>query len=827
MRPDISRRKQTLLILLDALRELQDEDLSSTPVTTSRNVPDSAAGPRDDERKHLEGARSLAAFELHVHDLDRELRNFSNAISQLGSSVGLLSASFHIRRRLSRILYLVHHNATALFPRNVRAKPSTVVLPLGSYAGELNMECFPGEIEGLAKDFKNFVQSLTEFPEFCDETVDATIIAFAGDLEYRASCLRDFCGQFGLPGVSRYVHELSAEIGEGLTKVSAAVVVFVEIGVPTIRFSRQDRASSVLYLATMATFLSAVTATTIQFSYSKTDQVIDAWVNVLWVSSLVFSISSAVNSLLGLIWRQAAYRSPSHRIPCVGLALFTYSSHQSRAVSSIVTALTGCSLFGLIAVSSWFMAERLIYSKHHGQRWLADVLDNYNIEIKRVLGIDWAMHTLRSHTRHVLSMGRQCLAGLRWLAKLLCRMPARNAAEPPPQISRGDGIPGSDHMPSSTFCDCDTDLEAQSPISTIKDPLVSFAASDQWPRAPVSYNAPVEAQFEGSTAVPRNQRFKNAVRSVMTLHSALNGAAATTTRHTILDTTGDRRQSTAGGIFPASLTAAGKVLRITSARANLTRVKVTRIMPAHDALVRNLAFSPDGQLLATCSWDRASALLKASDLSPHRDLTHPHDFVGQVMWSPNGSLLLTKLTSGINIWTADGVYEGWLQTVRAKTEKRIVVYDRLKKEIVHQVPVLDDVRHITLSEDDEFALIGYENKASTVFSQAPPQLWRISLFKNHTRLGLVHTYLPTQDMDFAGPSYFAGKNDQMVLCASKCGDIHVWDRESAALLHHFPPYLSDGDVTCIAWNNAAEQYMFATGSHDGTVRLWTTGHDGG
>lgn len=31
-----------------------------------------------------------------------------------------------------------------------------------------------------------------------------------------------------------------------------------------------------------------------------------------------------------------------------------------------------------------------------------------------------------------------------------------------------------------------------------------------------------------------------------------------------------------------------------------------------------------------------------------------------------------------------------------------------------------------------------------------------------------------------------------------------------------------GDLTCIAWNNAADEpFMFATGSHDGGVKVWT------
>lgn len=29
-------------------------------------------------------------------------------------------------------------------------------------------------------------------------------------------------------------------------------------------------------------------------------------------------------------------------------------------------------------------------------------------------------------------------------------------------------------------------------------------------------------------------------------------------------------------------------------------------------------------------------------------------------------------------------------------------------------------------------------------------------------------------------------------------------------------------MTCIAWNPASDPFMFATGSHDGSVQIWTT-----
>jgi WD40 repeat protein len=61
------------------------------------------------------------------------------------------------------------------------------------------------------------------------------------------------------------------------------------------------------------------------------------------------------------------------------------------------------------------------------------------------------------------------------------------------------------------------------------------------------------------------------------------------------------------------------------------------------------------------------------------------------------------------------------------------------------------------------------------------------------------------------------------------GDIYIWDQESGTLLHVIRGQAFGADITCIAWNRVVEDpYMFAAGSHDGTVRVWTredhTGH---
>lgn len=937
-RPELNRRKQTLLTLLDALRELQDDDLGGGLGRKGTVFDEPAEGPNVDDHIQVEGAAAFEKFEGRVKDLDRELQTFSNAVTQLGSSVRLLSSSFALRQRLTRILHLVRENAAELFPRKVRKETQIGIEHIRSFSraklrykpppnvarpavsDELDPESFPDEIEGLAKDTINFLHCLNEFPEFSDETVNASIVAFEGDLKYWASCLREFAGQFRFPGVTRYVHDLSTEIGEHLENITNALVVFVEIGVPTIRFVQKHGSANLLNLSTIATFFSAVTATTIQYSFDRNKTLLDAWVNAFWYSSLVFSIASAVNSLIGLTWKQAMYRSPGHRVPwwvlmwikrspliflvvsvaafSVGLVLFTYASGQPGVVCTVVTVFTACSSFGLIAVSSWFVFERWAFSRHKGQLWLDDILHDLNIKLRRVLGLDWAATVPPKHFKRAVNWSSEKSSKIYQSASrsvsgiLPTYHRSSRAVSPGASSATGDvesGVPVGDR--SQTISPVQ---QLVTSASTLQISRAATPASPETPRVaspvlPAEPATPVEAPAPAK-ATPRNERLKSVVRSVMMMRAAAPGGAqpfplSHKRQATVSSGTNDRRASTQPRRNSLEPLTAGRLARLNAIKPALQSLSMTQSIMAHQALVRHLAFSPNGKYLATCSWDRTSTIIKVSDLSSHRVLAHPHGFVGQVMWSPNGSLLLTKLTSGINVWTENGVCKqridrktavhsiNWFangteflsiesneavhldvkgkvldrypferlrlhdvaitpdgerlfavatlehskdgfKPVKARAEKRIVVYNRLEKEIENQVPVLHDVRDITISKDSRFALVSYEHKA-------PPQLWRIGMVKGDARLALVHTYMPNQETDFAGPSYFGGKDDHLVFCASKAGDIHIWDRESGSLLHHIRPEEGDGDsLTCIAWNHSSDNYMFATGSHDGAVRLW-------
>ncbi|KAI0090434.1 WD40-repeat-containing domain protein [Irpex rosettiformis] len=921
-----NKRKQTLLSLLDALQELtKDEDLDVSSAALQPSFEADRDVPTTDEHLQKVGAEMFNKFERRITNLDRELRNFANAARQLGSSVGILSSSFHLRECLAQILYLFRENAADLFPRKIPRREQDTVLntavrprrkakapphTTSPSVADLDVQDFPAQLEKLSQHMVSFLDCLNEFPEFTDEAVNAAIISLEGDLRYWASCLKAYDGQFKYPAVQRYLHDLTGEMGEHLDSITSSLSIFIEIGVPTIRFAQKHAAANLLNLSTVATFFSAVTATTMQFSFDQTDSNLANSVNGFWFTSLVFSIGAAVNSLLGLTWKQAMYRSPGHRVPwwvliwikrsplvflvlsvacfSMGLVLFTYSSGQHRITSTVTTVFSAFSCFGLTAVSFWFASEKWTFRRHKGQKWLADVLSESRVRMHSWPGVAWCITEPRNFTRKVAFWSRRRWHDLSDQCSRVVRV-----------VKNGFGLRKAPDLETAQS----ENGEMKSPISPSFSPDLSRYHNGEMTLSPITEVAPSTVDGvddhtvlsdSGGTVLtvasgsitPNRHRLKDLVRSVIMVNRTTGAVASAFSstpkrQRTMSSDAGKSRRSLD---TPAMI----KGSRLAVLIPKLKKMEATQEYAPHQALVRHLQFSPDGRYFATSSWDRTSVIFRVGDpCSVHRVLAHPQGFVGQVAWSPHGSVLLTKLNRGIKVWTADGVCkktidrphvvqsiawlpggEGFLsvegsyvvklntngedlgqyhlermilhdvavthdrqrmlcvgtltassdglQPKKCRAEKQILVYNLEKHEIENRVPVLHDVRDITLAKDGHVALVSYENKA-------PPQLWKLDvILKENVRLSLRHTYMPKVPVDFAGPSYFGGKNDQLVLCAGKAGDIFIWDRESAALLHHIRPQaLGGGDMTCIAWNHAADHFMFATGSHDGAVRIWT------
>ncbi|KAG1736997.1 WD40-repeat-containing domain protein [Suillus lakei] len=837
--------------------------------------------PTVDEKLQIEGSELFNKFERRMDNLDKELRNFANAARQLGSSVGILSSGFQLRERLAKLLFLFRENAATLFPRKISRQPREAPIvhewterrrtdnqPLPK--AHPDPESFPDQFAGFAEDVVTFLNCLNEFPEFTDEAVNTSMRAFECDLKYWASCLQEYkvSGQFRYPAVQRYIHDLTSEIGEHIDNITVNLSMFIEIGVPTIRFAQHHAASNLLNLSTVATFFSVVTATTLQFSYRLTDGVLETSVNAFWFSSLVFSIAAAVNSLLGLTWKQAMYRSPGHRVPwwvliwikrsplvflvmsvacfSAGLMLFTYATEQGFVTSTITTVFTATTSFGLAVVSAWFVSERWVFVHYHGQIWLDDAINEATHRVLR-LYLVVAMRSI-----------------IHWCILAISGLLRRLSFKFPDVITR---IGRRHHsLPTMQEGPPMVDLSHHRDISTSKGLQVRKASRPAQP-------SPVGASKElcASVIVMQQQQAGRPLMPQRIPSFDWNSAVGMSpTRPSSVDL--DAIRGPRATLIP-----------------KLKTLEPVQDLSTHTALVRHLQFSPSGKYLATSSWDRSS-----DGFSIHAILVHVRGFIGQVAWSDSSTLLLTRLPRGIKVWTEDGLCKKtierphsvssvvWLPANETqffsvegsrvlklvldsyhfggiqlhnvavtpdgqrllgvgpllaapngmhpsrttRVEKCIVVFNIETRTFENQTPVFNDVRDITMSKRGGNVLISFEYKT-------PPQLWKMELVRDTkdrenpyaqtARLILRHMYEPIAHVDFVGPSYFGGMDDQLVLCAGKAGDIHIWERDTAILLHYIRPQVFGGDLTCVAWNHSTDDpLMLATGSHDGTVHIWKT-----
>ncbi|KAJ8594595.1 WD40 repeat-like protein [Rhizopogon salebrosus TDB-379] len=841
------------------------------------------------EKLVLNGIEAFGGFQQRVETLDKELQNFDSGARQLGGSAALLLAACRLRDRLVRVLFIFRENTATLFPRRVsRQSRETLVYPnimdrRGKvYNDRLKFqdgcitESIPREFEGFAQDLRMLLRSLNDFPEFRDEASNIAIHAFVGDLEYWASCLAEYKGQFRLTSVQRYVHELITEIGNHIDVVASTLSLFAEIGIPTIQLSQEYATSNFSNLAIFCIILSIVTATLLHLPFRQTDTALSTTVNALWFSSLVFSISATAGGLLSMAWTRSIHRSPNHRVPwwlltlirqfplillvkavaclSLGLMLVAYTIRDNMVISILTTVFTSITSLGLGVSLCWVTLERLVFinrlGQHRGHLWLGDVMLDIMkpiTGIKVSAPIQSSAHRLYSNVRSILSyIWRYSTGGGNAQSpSTLCRVSTA------PPTTQGNTISmSSEGMPASS---------------------IAVKASDK--------------TDEDRRACVRD-RFKIAVRTVILLQSHTRRLGSPLPILELPRPT-SRTYSPSGNVARRSI--------IPAVSQRLRTLECSQYIIPHQALVRDLQFSPDGKHLATASLDNTASIFNVAEpAADHHILYLERGFTEQIVWSSCGSYVLTRSPHSIKIFTKDGIclktfhrtntirFLQWvphedmsvlsvegheivkldkngevidaynfgrvqLQCIAVtsdggriigirpvdaapnglhprhptRVKRHIVVYNTWTRLCENQTPIFQDANDVKLTRNDSHLLILFGD-------QTPPQLWTMALVGSPRtpygclRLTFHHVFSSTMSGGYVG-STFGGKDDQFILCASEFGDILIWDRDTAALLHRIRPTYPAQELTCIACNQLTDDpFSIASGGRDGSIRIWTT-----
>ncbi|KAF5377906.1 hypothetical protein D9615_006796 [Tricholomella constricta] len=351
----------------------------------ARNTTSEDASPASQIRATQE--IPIERFRQRMMDLRGELGNFSKECRQLGRSYALITAVRELIETLDRMLTMFHENAAKL-SKMVQEPLKNQNRIATTFAG---LSAITTRIDGVADAFENFRERLNEFREYTDESVKlkSIIKLFEGDLRYRTSCLKAYRGRFDHDHVNMhlFVNNLMEEMGDDLDEILSAFKFFNTYGVPAMHYEQKRDAEIVLNLSTVATFFSAVTATTLQMSVSiqgegtRPSRVI-AIVNTFWFCSLVLSIGAALNSLMAAAWKRTTYGTRGRKLPLwvtiwihvsapifllvsiacfsAGLVLFSYGSNQEKTTSVLTLVTTIVTSFGFIAVATWIVYEQWI-----------------------------------------------------------------------------------------------------------------------------------------------------------------------------------------------------------------------------------------------------------------------------------------------------------------------------------------------------------------------------------------------------------------------------------------------------------------------------------
>ncbi|GJE84620.1 WD40 repeat-like protein [Phanerochaete sordida] len=820
-------------------------------------------------------------FEEQIRNLDHQLRELSNRTRKLGSSVGILSASSRLRERLGRILHLFRENAAGLFPHIVPRKDYQPAvfrrlaskrhgffnsLNLTGHAADEVPQDFALELQLFSQDVSTLLACFSQFPEYLDEVPDRTL---GSDLTHWALSLDDLKaeGTWKSHAVQTYLFDSMADIGERLDCITDRFIpAFISIGIPTIRAAQVHSGNNLVNLSAVATFFAGVTATMLQitWNFEPRSKLSDS-VNAFWIISIIFSVSSAVNSLLGLSWTEAIFRSPDHLIPwwiliwvkrspiaflvlsvaCffVGIVQFSYLSSQAPATRIVTAALSATSCFGLLAMSVWFASERWIYSRYGGHLWLSDIFNQLR---KRLIHIALSVWPYID-PRNIWTHGKYLVLG--------------NAGH-----------------------DVETGLSGGTRIGLHRRTTISADRED--PEKP-SFWLGLDKASMTSEEIAR-YRWQEALRRTRINTLRKLGKAS-----------GDQLEiDTKNSHYRLS-----RVVD-TAEIAKLERMAIVHELQAeeaHESTVQCLQFSPDGRSLVTSSLDRSSFILAVTDNDLQREKTLRHSGRDTIVWQIEWALrnsgdtqhLLMRRSQAVSLWKRDeqsrweeagkvqgrafravrwhGAGEGmtylsveagrvvvmtlddkeskthrtiriddfhvrdiavtddlkWLLCVgkcrimakdNRKQKYEIVLYDLTEDKVAKRTSVFHEICDITLARDNRSVLVSYENRA-------PPQLWGFlaSTTKrgNEWNLRLKHTYLPREQTSFSGlPAILGGTLDRLVLRAGIDGDFHVWLRNVGTLLYCIRAPKNFGQLTAFTWNRWSDEWMFATGTNEGAVHVW-------
>jgi len=276
-------------------------------------------------------------------------------------------------------------------------------------------------------------------------------------------------------------------------------------------------------------------------------------------------------------------------------------------------------------------------------------------------------------------------------------------------------------------------------------------------------------------------------------------------------------------------------------------LRLNSAVPDHDGDVTAVAFSPDGQILASAGTDGAINLWRVSDGGLIRSLQDDSGQVLSLSFAPKGDLLASvSLDRVIRLWdpktttvrrVSDGRYpsegvsfspDGKRLFVSTSDEDAFSVFDVLTGRKIYDVPLLRDAR--PLQRGDSSPLRGNSCRVDFVALSHDGKLIASSDICGTVALRKAEdgAFLRTFERQYSYPGFVpaprAGKTtlafsaDDTVLAGGSGDSVVVWNvstgKESTRLEAH------QGHIAAVAFPQS-QMATLVTGSWNGAVTLWS------
>ncbi|KAJ7127000.1 WD40-repeat-containing domain protein [Mycena epipterygia] len=733
-------------------------------------------------------------FKCNCEGLERQLQMFASSVRQLGSSLGLYKGSREFQQQLSNVRRLLEDESQIelLFnkiPSNLHNAPQTPYYPAETWVHK--------DLWSLVDAIGLFSTAWDDFPEFANNDRRHCVVA----LEQHLLVWLNILGSYeSSPEFLHCVRELLFETNLELGHLTQRLADFIATGVQEISFAQKHSTQILLNSATIATFLSAVTVTTIQYSFQAVTSPLQISVNTLWFSSLVLSVSSAINSLLAMTWRQAIYSTPQRRVPwwvkiwfkqtpilllslsvlsfLAGLLCFVFLT-QNRITKMVVSTLTAVVALGLGSISVWFAWERWDFSRLRRQLWLQEATE----KLERSWGVflyDFIISIIWKPTSTSLPTRSP-------------RLPSRHPLIPQSvrssqNIDEGENIAGNRLMRDTQ--------KALATTADYSDAVFPEFMLQRTLKLGQSEDMIRHVQFSSKgtwfAACTRSICYVYQVQPQISLHQALKHPFGQIRQ---LEWSPDEK----------------RLLIRVSGGIELWEIKQTKL--------ENRKKEWMGRVIKKVQWINNMIFLVMTEegLIQFKIEEDGHLGPGRTIPFEMGLYTFAVVPPGNCVLVIAGHRSRVDEEIRfpKQTIRSVMVYHLGTGRPLHSFPLLRDARWISVASDGNSVLLGFSN-------QQAPELW--SFEGGNDRISFMHRFTSSSTKDrFSGPPHFVGPRDEFVACATTTGTIHVWKRdenEFVSALAMSPNHLDSRGAAAIpmmTWNPGKP--MFASAAAE--VNVWT------